>query len=155
MKVSEVMLQKVHSIGPEASLSEAAELLQNGSGRGEGGMPSLLVMEGGKIAGIITLRDILKAVIPPYLAQDPHLAHLAWNGLLEKQVQKIRDKCVRDIMTREVVTVEEDSPLSEAGDLLLIKKIHSLPVTRKGSVVGMLYLSDFASQVFRFLSKGS
>ncbi len=154
MKVQEVMVQEVHSIRPDAPIIEAVEMLQQGSGGGEGGIRSLLVTEGEKITGIIVLRDILKAVIPPYLAQDPHLAHLAWNGLLEKQVDKIRDKTVSDFMTKDVVTVEEDAALSEAGDLLLINKIHSLPVTRKGKVVGMLYLSDLASRVFTFLSKG-
>lgn len=154
MKVAEVMIRRFYPIRPEASLSEAAGLFQNGSGKGEGGLPSLLVMDGDRLVGILTLTDLLKAVIPAYLAQDPHLAHLAWNGLLEKQIQKIRDRSVSDFMTKKVITIKADAPLSEAADLLLINRIHSLPVTREGSVVGMFYLSDLASQVFRFLSKG-
>jgi hypothetical protein len=52
---------------------------------------------------------MLKAIIPPYLLQDAHLAHVTWDGP-RVPVQEVQDKKVRDIRRRDVVTVRKTRP---------------------------------------------
>jgi CBS domain-containing protein len=147
MRVREVMQTQFDTVSPETTLREAAVLFRSGKGQGEGGVPALVVMEGEKLSGIISLTDVLKAILPPYILQDPHLAHMAWDGLLEAQCEKIQNKQVREIMTKQVLTIAEEAVLAEAAEHFLSRHIHSLPVTRGGKVVGILYLSDLARRV--------
>jgi CBS domain-containing protein len=151
MHVRDVMVERFEAVAPDAPIWKAAGLLREGPGRGEGGMPALLVMEGDRLSGIVTLSDLLKAILPPYIAQDPHLMHMAWEGLLETQFKRVRAKPVREIMTTAVVTVREEAVLTEAAEIFFSHHVHSLPVVKDGKVVGMLYLSDLASHVFERL----
>ena len=84
----------------------------------------------------------------PSYAQDPHLAHLAWDGLLEKQCARVGGTPVSEVMTAPVVTIHEDTVLMEAAELLFANHIHSLPVMRGTEVVGVFYLYDLASESF-------
>jgi CBS domain-containing protein len=156
MHVRDVMVNRFESVGPDTPIWKAAGKLREGPGKGEGGMPALLVMEGERLAGIVTLSDLLKAILPPYIAQDPHLMHMAWDGLLEAQFKRVREKPVREIMTSEVVSIREEAVLTEAAQLFFARHYHSLPVLRGDRVTGMLYLSDLAAQVFeRFVGNHS
>jgi CBS domain-containing protein len=145
------MIREFAVVSPGATLREAAIRLRNGKGRGEGGMPSLLVMEGDRLEGIVTLSDLVKVIVPPYIKADRHLAHLGWDGLLEAQCKRVHDQSVREIMTKKVITIEEDSVLTEVAELLFAHAIHSLPVLQGRKVVGIVYLSDLAIQVFTTL----
>jgi acetoin utilization protein AcuB len=49
---------------------------------------------------------------------------------------------VRELMTRQVVTVEEDCPLEEAARIMADSNISGLPVMRDGQLVGMITESD-------------
>src|SRR5207248_475292 len=82
----------VQSIGPEATVLDAA-LLMN-----EHKIGSLMVMDGGRLAGIITERDILRRVVPQ--RRDP------------------ADLFVRDVMTSEVVCCQTCTTLDEARGVL-------------------------------------
>ena len=148
MKVRDVMQEGFSAVRPETAFREAAALFKPGKGLGEGGVPSLVVLEGGRLVGIVTLTDMLKAILPPYLLQDPHLAHITWDGLLESQCEKALNRTVREIMTQRVITIPDDAVLAEAAELLLSHHIHSVPVLRNNQVVGILYLSDLARRVF-------
>lgn len=148
MKVKDIMVTRFESIRPDTTLGEAAEVFNKGRGGGKGVPPSLLVMEGDRLQGILTLTDLLRSVLPPTVEQDPHLAHLAWDGLLEAQVGRVQHRPVGTIMSRDLVTVRDDAFLTEAAEQLLHFKIHSVPVVREGRVTGILYLSDLAREVF-------
>jgi CBS domain-containing protein len=49
---------------------------------------------------------------------------------------------VRDVMTPNVVTVEEDTPLKDVAELLLERKISGVPVVYDGTVVGVVSETD-------------
>src|SRR3954447_15238922 len=52
------------------------------------------------------------------------------------------DRSVRDLMTREVVAVEEETPLPEVARLLEERRIKRVPVLREGRVVGIVSRAD-------------
>ncbi len=107
------------------------------------GVRSLPVLEeSGKLVGILSMLDILKAMHPYYLYEtDLHL--FTWDGMLESLSSKLKGKRVSDLMTREVITVQADHPLMECVDQMLKHRISVLPVTdHDDKPLGILYESD-------------
>src|SRR5687767_10957794 len=114
MKVSDLMTQAAVTDAADDTLAEAAAKMraqQTGS---------LLIMEGSSLAGIVTERDVLKVVGE---GQDPKSVSL------------------RDVMTKDPVTVDPDSSIQEAAKIMFDKWFRHLPVTTgDGKVVGIISL---------------
>lgn len=94
---------------------------------------SLLVMDEGRLAGIITERDVLRAVA---LGASPDTS------------------TVDDVMTTEVLTVPSDMPLTEAAREMATRWIRHLPVTEDGRVLGVVSMRDVTG-VFAALAPGA
>ena len=82
---------------------------------------SLLVMDGGRLAGIITERDLLRAVA---LGAD------------------LTTATVDEAMTTEVFTVSPDMPLRDAAREMAVRWIRHLPVVDAGQVLGVISMRD-------------
>ncbi len=88
---------------------------------------SLLVMEGGELIGIITERDVLRAV-----------AH----------GEDAKSTRIRDVMTKDVVTIGPGTKLRDAASIMFDHWFRHLPVvTEQGDVVGIISLRDLLSVV--------
>jgi len=85
----------------------------------------------GKMIGIVSELDLLKVSPSPATSlsvyEIPYL------------LAKVK---MADVMTKDVVTVEEDTPLEEAARVMADNKIGGLPVMRDGKVVGMITETD-------------
>lgn len=94
---------------------------------------SLLVMEGDRLEGIITERDLLRLVAE---GKDP------------------KTMAVRDVMTKNVVTIGPDTGLRDAAELMFDKWFRHLPVVdHAGKVVGVISLRDLLTVVARGLEE--
>jgi CBS domain-containing protein len=147
MKVKDVMVETYEAVGPDTSFGESVARLARAKGPSSSGLASLLVMDGDRLAGIVTVTDLLKTLFPS-LAQDPHLASMAWEGLLEMQFNKMRGKPVREFMTPEVFTIQDTAPITMAAELFCAHHIQSLPVLRDNRIAGMIYLADLSRRIF-------
>lgn len=88
---------------------------------------SLLVMEGQRLIGIVTERDLLKSVAQ---GEDPKKAS------------------VRDVMTKDVVTIGPGTHLRDAAKIMFDHWFRHLPVaTEQGDIVGIISLRDLLSVV--------
>ena len=70
MEVSKIMSKEVHTIRPDSSLKECAEILK------KTGVNGLVVTEGDKVIGVITKTDLFKAILPRYpetFEEDKHM----------------------------------------------------------------------------------
>jgi acetoin utilization protein AcuB len=85
----------------------------------------------GKLIGILSESDLLHA--SPSDATS--LSVWEMNYLLSKTM-------VKEIMTRDVITVHSDTPLEEAARIMVDNKIGGLPVVRDGEVVGIITETD-------------
>ena len=123
MNVSDLMTKAAVTDAADDTLAEAAaKMRQQQTG-------SLLVMEGDRLAGIVTERDVLKVV---GAGQDPKSVSL------------------RDVMTTDVVTIEPDTSVRDAAQIMFDKWFRHLPVTSAdGDVVGVISLRDLLSLVAR------
>ncbi|HLW18555.1 MAG TPA: CBS domain-containing protein [Actinomycetota bacterium] len=115
MKVSEIMTKATVTDAAQDSLAEAAARMWNAQ------TGSLLVMEGENLLGILTERDVLRAI-----------AH----GMDPQQVP------VKDLMRTDVITVGPQTSLKEAAKLMATKWIRHLPVVEGSRVVGILSQRD-------------
>jgi len=144
MKAMDLMIPLHEFLKPSNTLKEAVNKLR--STRKEElriGVKGLPVLDDcGKLVGLLSMGDILKAAFPSYMSMMD-LGEFTWDGMVESLAKKVSGKSVESIMTRQVVTVPGDAPLMECVDHMLKKDVKRLIVLDKeGKVAGMLYERD-------------
>jgi len=144
MKAKDLMIPLQEYLKPETTLKEAANILRTAKRDEERcGVKGLPVLDAaGKMIGFLSMGDILKAVFPSYMGLM-NLGDFTWDGMVEDMAKKAGNKKVSDMMTREVISVEEDSSLMECVDHMLKHNVKRLPVMgRDGKIAGILYERD-------------
>jgi CBS domain-containing protein len=117
MRVSEIMTNAAVIDHADDTLAEAArKMWQQQTG-------SLLVMDGEDLVGIVTERDVLKAVAA---------------GV------KLDETRVSQVMTKNLVTVGPGTSLREAAKIMTDRWIRHLPVLDGGKLVGVMSQRDLA-----------
>jgi CBS domain-containing protein len=144
MKAKDLMVPLQEYLKPDNTLKDAANLLRIAQ-RGEEkiGVKALPVLDAsGRLVGILSIGDILKAVYPSYMYLMD-LGNFTWDGMVETFAKKVADKKVEGLMTRSVITVTEDSTLMECIDHMLKNNVKRVPVlSKENKVTGMLYERD-------------
>ncbi|GAB62354.1 MAG: CBS domain-containing protein [Candidatus Jettenia sp.] len=108
-----------------------------------------------RLAGIITEADIIKVLIPKYITFDEFLISAMDESYLEKKCIENRDLTITEIMTKTVLSVHEDDTVTKAAALMVVNKIHNLPVVRDSKVVGIVHLINLIRHIMNILAKGS
>ncbi len=117
MIARDIMTRKVYTISPEASVQEVAQLL---SRKSMSGVP--VIDKDGKIIGIVTEADII--------------------GKVNREGLR-----VADIMSREIIAVDEETGVGEIAMLLTERKIKRVPVMQNGKLVGIVCRADSVEAV--------
>ena len=132
MLVANWMSSRLISISPEDSLPQANKVMRQNSIRR---LP--VIDKKGRLVGIVTDRDLKRAWASDATTLEVHeLAYL---------LGKVK---VKEIMTKEPVTIRPDDTIEEAAQIMMEKNISGLPVlNQEGAVVAMLTQSD----IFRAL----
>lgn len=125
MLVKERMSQPVISVAPDLPIMEALNLMRRERIR------RAPVMKDGKMVGIVSEKDLLDA--SPSDATSLSVWEI--NYLLSRVP-------VREVMTKEVLTLEDDTPIEEAARMMVDNKIGGLPVMRGKTVVGLITETD-------------
>ena len=143
MRVSDIMTPAVHTVGPEATLKEVALLICRYH---VSGVP--VVGAAGGLMGIISERDVLKAIYPTYdeLINDPVRGRDFVD--MESRYQDVARQPVGEIMTRRVLTAAPDMPVLQAASLMLVNKVRRLPVVESGRLAGIVSLGDVHQAIF-------
>ena len=138
MRAMDVMTTPVITVDPETTVQDLAKLL---SEKGISGVP---VCEGGdRLVGIVSEGDLL------HRAETGTERRLQkrrswWLDSLAAEEEAARDyvkahgQRVRDIMSREVISVSETTDLAEVAMLLETRLIKRVPVVRDGKLVGII-----------------
>ncbi|HVH07226.1 MAG TPA: CBS domain-containing protein [Myxococcota bacterium] len=121
--VSDAMTREPVCVAPGASLASVEQLLE------QHGWNALPVVEDGRLVGLVTSLDLLKAfrftresLFPPY--------------------EQIMTRPVREIMRENVETVAPRTPLPRALERMVRTRNKSLPVTEGNKLVGILTRDD-------------
>jgi len=144
VKVKDLMIPIHDFLRPDVTLKEAVNLLhiarRDAEKQGVKGLPVL--DDHYKLIGILSMRDILKAVYPSYMSMM-NLGNFTWDGMLESLAKRAGAEKVAAHMSRDLWTVQENDSLMECVDLMIKHDIKRVPVLdQSGKVVGMIYERD-------------
>jgi CBS domain-containing protein len=117
MIARDIMTHGVYTISSEACVQEVAQLL---SRKSISGMP--VIDKDGKLVGIVTQADIISKVDREGLR-------------------------VADIMSPEIIVVDEETRVGEIAKLLTERNIKHVPVMSKGKLVGIVCPADIVHAV--------
>ena len=109
------------SVSSSSSVFDALQLLAQKN------IGALLVMDGGKLVGIVSERDYARKV--------------ALKG------KSSRDTLVNEIMTEKVVYVRPDETIEACMALMTEKHFRHLPVIENGEVIGVISIGDVVRAV--------
>lgn len=138
MKVAEVMVTSVHSVGPDASVREVAALMLE---RRISGLP--VVDDQGHILGIVSEGDLIRR---PEIETDH--APAGWLHVFLSDEERAREfvkshgRKVRDVMTQPAICVAPDTPLAVVVRLMERHRVKRLPVVEHGRLVGLMTRAD-------------
>lgn len=116
LRVADHMSTDVRSIHKDATIREAARLLQKWN------VGSLLVDDGSRYIGIITDTDLSRKAVGKGLDAN--------------------STAVRSCMSKPIVSIEDSEPLEDAIALMKKKSIRHLAVTEDGTIIGVLSVAD-------------
>jgi len=111
----------VYTIAASATVFEAVKLMADKN------IGALVVVEGGKIAGLITERDYARKVV--------------------LMARSSKETPVRDIMTSQVLCVRPDQGSDECMALMTEKRLRHLPVLDEGKLIGLVSIGDLVKDV--------
>lgn len=117
----EAKAPEVFAIGPDAPVLDAVRLMA------EKRIGALLVMDAGKLAGIVSERDYARKVV--------------------LQGRSSKDTPVRDIMTGDVVTVGLADTTDHCMQIVTQRRIRHLPVLDGDAVLGVVSIGDLVKAV--------
>jgi acetoin utilization protein AcuB len=125
MLVGERMSYPVITVPTDMPINEALSLMKREHIR------RTPVVKDGALVGIVSNEDLLNASPSPATS----LSIWEMNYLLSKIT-------VKDVMTREVRTITDDTPIEEAARIMADNKIGGLPVMRADKLVGIITETD-------------
>jgi CBS domain-containing protein len=85
---------------------------------------SIVVMEGNRLAGIFTERDVLRRVVGAGV--DPRVMRVA------------------DVMTRDLITISPHTSIEQTMVLFAEKRVRHLPVISHGEMIGLISIGDIS-----------
>lgn len=117
--VSSVLAEKgrqVYTVSKGATVAEAVREMN------EKGVGALLVLDGGRLTGMFTERDVLRRVVDA--DRDPAVTR------------------VSSVMSRSVATIAPEARVEEAMELMTARRFRHLPVVSDGELIGMVSIGD-------------
>jgi CBS domain-containing protein len=151
MKAAEVMESHVVSVRPETTVCDVARELV---ARKISAVPVL--EDDGKLVGIVSEGDLIRRV------ESGTERHRSWwlellttSEQLATEYVKSHARYAGEVMTRQVVTVEEDTPLAKIAHLFEHHNIKRVPVVRNGKMVGIVSRLDLLHVLANLHSKSA
>jgi CBS domain-containing protein len=141
LNASDIMTTDVMTVKKETPLAELAEILYKNH---INGVPVL--DDEGLLIGIICESDLIrknkKLHIPTVVALFDAVFYLESSKKMEKEIQDFSATTVEDLFTREVVTVDEKTPIDEIATLMTQEKFYTIPVMDGDRLVGIVGKGD-------------
>ncbi|MGE5226732.1 MAG: cyclic nucleotide-binding/CBS domain-containing protein [Planctomycetaceae bacterium] len=129
MQVADIMHTPVRTADAEDTFADVAKAMRSH------GISSVVVLQsGGKLAGIVTERDIVNLVAA---GGDPHTV-----------------KVVHGMTRRHLETIGPKVDIAEAADRMVTLNIRHLPVVDRGKVVGIVSIRDLTRWAAEELAGG-
>lgn len=144
MQIKDVMAKEIKSILPDTNAKDALKVLI------ENDMSGLPVIDGsGRLVGVFTEREVLKAILPVYVRDVGAFIYAGESKAELKKLAGLEKFLVRNLMRKDVPTINADASLAEASKIMLTKSERRIVVIENGRPVGVITRGD----VVRALAK--
>lgn len=128
--VRDRMTTALITVSPSTTMFDVVDMLKRGRVR------HLLVVDDGRLVGLITDRDAAGRAVGP----------MSWLDDTEMD-QALHEMKACEVMTDEFRTIRSDATLAEAANIVIDAKIGCLPVVDDDRLMGILCESDFVREV--------
>lgn len=143
MRAHHIMTRKVISITPDASIADAARLMLDNH---ISGLPVIDLK--GALVGVVTERDLLRRTEIGTQRKRPRWLELILGpGRQAAEYVQTAGRRVREIMTPDVRTVTEDTPLPEVVTLMEKYRVKRVPVMAGAKLAGIISRQNFVRAV--------
>jgi CBS domain-containing protein len=140
---ADVMHRAVVAVGPDTTLDQAIKLMTRNR---ISGLP--VVAADGALAGILTEGDLLRRVETGTQGTPPGWFSSTFRpGALAADYVHTHGRRVGELMSIDVISVAEDTPLADVVALMTRHHVKRLPVLRDGRLVGIVSRSDLMAKV--------
>jgi len=138
MRAIDVMVRDVVTVRPDTDVAEAIKLLA------EHDVSALPVLDReGNLVGVLSEADLIhRTEIGTEKRRPWWLEAVTGGATLAEEFAKSHGKKVEEVMTDGVISVSEETPLSEIAALFERKRIKRVPVVKDGNLVGIVSRSN-------------
>jgi len=141
IRAMDIMTRDVITVKKDHTVNQVIEILMN---KNISGVP--VVDDEEKVIGIVTEGDLIyrskKLEIPRYFTILDSYIFLDNTKKMEEQIRKMVGYRVEDIMTKDVVTVEEEDTIEDIATIMTKKNVNRVPVLKNGKLVGIVTRRD-------------
>ena len=146
LTAKDIMTKDVVTVTPDTSIEELSTLLVSNEISG-----APVVNADGAIVGMVTENDLIsrnkRLHIPTVVSFLDAVIYLESSKKFAEDVKRLTATKVGDICAKKVVTITEDTTLTDIATLMSEKKVHLLPVGTSGKVVGIVGKRDVVKAV--------
>ncbi|HCZ07238.1 MAG TPA: CBS domain-containing protein [Thermotogae bacterium] len=134
MKVKDVLIRDISAVFEDETIENFVRMC---SMQSLSGLP--VVDENMVVVGYISENDVINAAIPSYFSLLQSVSFLPDTHQLVQRLQKIKNDEVSKYMNTPAVTVKEDDTLIHVADLIIRRRLKSVPVVDdQGRLVGVV-----------------
>ena len=151
LRARDIMVKSFDVIHKDASIAQAIEKITNGQVRETGDKTNSLMVidEYNRLAGVITMFDILYHLRPSFLNYGINGDELVWNDpQITKLVDDLKAKKVGQLMSDNVTGASPDDHIIVILDRMIKNNYHRLPVLENNLPIGVVYVADIYYSLF-------
>ena len=141
MLAKDIMTKEVISVKSQDLVEDVIKILME---KNISGVP--VVDDEERVIGIVTEGDLIyrskKLRIPTFFSILDGYVFLESTKTIEKQLKKMVGYRVEDVMTTEVITVEDDQTVEAVATIMTKEKINRVPVIKDNRLVGIISRRD-------------
>ena len=146
LTAKDIMTKDVVTVTPDTSIEELSTLLVSNEISG-----APVVNAEGAIVGMVTENDLIsrnkRLHIPTVVSFLDAVIYLESSKKFSDDVKRLTATKVGDICAKKVVTITEDTTLTDIATIMSEKNVHLLPVVSSGKVVGIVGKRDVVKAV--------
>lgn len=148
MKAKDIMTKEVVTVKEDDTVKVAAKLINE---RGISGLP--IVSEDRKVIGIITEGDLIRRVAkisgPSFIEIFGALFPIESKKDFMGKIDRYMGYLVKDMMSKDVITISENTEIEDVATMMIDKKIKTLPIVDdKKELVGIISRRDIMKILF-------
>jgi CBS domain-containing protein len=148
LTAKDIMTKKVVTVKPDTSIKELSALFVK---HGLSGAP--VIDEGGGLYGVVTENDLIsqnkRLHIPTVINFLDAAIYLESSKKFEQELKRMAATKVADICAKKVITITEDTSVTDIATIMSEKQVHLLPVVKDGKVIGVIGKRDVVKAMAR------